>query len=105
MGDALRANLITIEWPSGIVQELRDIPVDQTLNITEPPSFDPPSGSSSSAIINLRGNVGEVFTIESSPDFSAWQSLTLYTNTNRISTLTVPISGDIARVFIRAKSL
>jgi hypothetical protein len=106
MGDAPRAKLITIEWLGGIVQELRDIPVDQTINITEPPSFDSPASSSSSAAtINLHGNVGDVFDIETSADFSSWQSLTTVTNTNRISTLTVPISGDAARIFIRAKSL
>jgi hypothetical protein len=36
LGEAQRASL-EIHWPSGIVQEMKDIPVDQRLHIEEPP--------------------------------------------------------------------
>ena len=36
LGDATNAQVLRIEWPSRLVQELRDIPLKQFLNVTEP---------------------------------------------------------------------
>ncbi len=36
LGDASRASRIEIRWPSGAVQELRDVPGGQVLTVTEP---------------------------------------------------------------------
>ena len=46
-GDATKADVVRIEWPSGIVQELRDVASKQILTVVEhqedfagqPPSF------------------------------------------------------------------
>ncbi|MBU6402739.1 MAG: ASPIC/UnbV domain-containing protein, partial [Verrucomicrobia bacterium] len=38
LGDAQSARLARIEWPSGTVQELADVPSDQILTITEAPN-------------------------------------------------------------------
>ena len=35
LGDATKIDTIRIEWPSGIVQELRDVPIRQYLRVTE----------------------------------------------------------------------
>jgi hypothetical protein len=37
LGDASVAEVVRIEWPSGIVQELFDVNADQILKVTEPP--------------------------------------------------------------------
>ncbi|HXJ62096.1 MAG TPA: FG-GAP-like repeat-containing protein, partial [Verrucomicrobiae bacterium] len=36
LGDATNAQLVRIEWPSGLVQEFRDVPPKQCLTVTEP---------------------------------------------------------------------
>jgi hypothetical protein len=36
LGPDTRADAIEIHWPSGIVQNLKDIPADQVLKVTEP---------------------------------------------------------------------
>ena len=37
LGDAARADLVRVEWPSGAVQELADVDTNQILTVTEPP--------------------------------------------------------------------
>jgi hypothetical protein len=37
LGDATAAEVVRIEWPSGIVQELANVSADQILKVTEPP--------------------------------------------------------------------
>jgi enediyne biosynthesis protein E4 len=37
LGDASKAELVRIEWPSGAVQELTEVAVNQILTVTEPP--------------------------------------------------------------------
>ena len=36
VGQHLKADRLTIRWPSGIVQELKEIAADQILTVTEP---------------------------------------------------------------------
>jgi len=40
LGDAVKADLVKIEWPSGIVQELTNVPARQLLTVTEPPRIE-----------------------------------------------------------------
>ncbi|MCZ7638687.1 MAG: ASPIC/UnbV domain-containing protein [Verrucomicrobia bacterium] len=37
LGDATKAGVVRIEWPSGAVQELTDVAANQILTVTEPP--------------------------------------------------------------------
>ncbi|MBE7499972.1 MAG: CRTAC1 family protein [Verrucomicrobiales bacterium] len=37
LGDATKADVVRIEWPSGAVQELTDVAANQILTVTEPP--------------------------------------------------------------------
>ncbi len=39
LGDATQVDILRIEWTSGIVQELYDVPVKQYLTVTEPPTL------------------------------------------------------------------
>jgi hypothetical protein len=36
LGSAASANLIEIRWPSGIVQELKDVAADRVIRVKEP---------------------------------------------------------------------
>jgi hypothetical protein len=38
LGDATNVDLVRIEWPSGVVQELTNVAVDQILTLWEPPA-------------------------------------------------------------------
>ncbi|MCP5119434.1 MAG: CRTAC1 family protein, partial [bacterium] len=38
LGDDDAATLIEITWPSGAIQTLKDVPADQILPVTEPPT-------------------------------------------------------------------
>jgi hypothetical protein len=40
LGSENRAKLIEIHWPSGIIQDLRNVPADQLLHVTEPEQRD-----------------------------------------------------------------
>jgi hypothetical protein len=46
LGDAKSINHLTIQWPSGLVQELNDIPANQHIRITE--------GESAYALLGIR---------------------------------------------------
>lgn len=41
LGDAAEVEVPTIEWPSGIVQEFKNVPARQILTVTEPPRLIP----------------------------------------------------------------
>jgi len=74
--DADKADVVRIEWPSGIVQELRDVSVDQTVTITEPPRLE----ALGIGRISIRCRKGQKFEVEVSNDLLTWTSLGLATN-------------------------
>jgi hypothetical protein len=41
LGDATKVEVLRIEWPSGIVRELTDVPANQCLTITETQNLEP----------------------------------------------------------------
>src|SRR5207244_8225277 len=41
LGDATKAEIVRIEWPSGQVQELTDVPARQILKVQQPPVHSP----------------------------------------------------------------
>jgi hypothetical protein len=94
-GSATNIDLLRVEWPSGIVQDLHDVAVDQTLIVEEP------SRIQSSAIVGggfeltLKGGGRDAFgqhrryDIESSVDLAGWSMLTNVVVTNANGTATV----------------
>lgn len=109
-GNATNIDLLRIEWPSGIIQELHDVTVDRTLVVEEP------SRIQSSAIIGggfeltLKGGGGDAFgrhrgyDIETSVDFVGWSVLTnvVVTNADGTATLRDASPGETIR-FYRAR--
>lgn len=78
LGDAPVAETVRIEWLSGIVQELHNVPVDQILTVIEPVRLQ----VTGRGTLEFRSWKGHVFAVEASPDLSAWSTLTTVTNTN-----------------------
>jgi hypothetical protein len=76
LGDATQVEVLRIEWPSGIVQELSNLPANQFLTVTEPPRLVPlaPCGFQIQCWLN------QSFDIEASTDLTTWTHVTTLTN-------------------------
>lgn len=81
MGDATVATMLRIEWPSGMVQTLAAIPVDQTVTVHEPPKLEiggPQANQAFEMILTSRG--GFNYAIEACEDFVNWSLVGTLTN-------------------------
>jgi hypothetical protein len=105
LGDATNALLLRIEWPSGTVQEFRDIPGNQTLTIVEPPRLSAPVlAGGASFQFSLIGGVGFKYDLETSRDLNVWAPWRSVTNLTRTITITdTNVTGATPR-FYRAVS-
>jgi hypothetical protein len=83
LGDATNVDVLRIEWPSGIVQELHNVPARQFLTVTEPPRL----LMTQAGKLQVRCWKGQCFTLETSTDLRQWQSLATLTNANAAGTL------------------
>ncbi len=81
LGDATNAQTLRIEWPSGTVQEFRDVMSKQTLTITEPPRL-LASVTNGSPQFSLKGGRGFQYDILASTDLTAWSPVGTVTITN-----------------------
>ena len=70
-GDATNVTTVRIEWPSGTVQELQGIGVNQILTVIEPPRL-LADLSNNQPRFTLRGGRGIQYQIESSTDLGVW---------------------------------
>ncbi len=82
LGDATQVVTLRIEWPSGIVQDIADVAVDQILTVTEPPRLTV-LGPTSFRIACWKGQSVEV---QDSTDLIHWEPLVQLTN----------VSGELA---------
>jgi enediyne biosynthesis protein E4 len=105
LGDATNAEVVRIEWPSGTVQELRNLAANQFLTVKEAPVLTALGrlGSKSGFVMALKGGQGISYTVECSTNLIQWTHLTSFVATNTLHlfsdaplTLTTP-SGK--RVF------
>jgi enediyne biosynthesis protein E4 len=78
LGDATSVDVLRIEWTSGQVQELQNVPVKQCLMVTEPARLAMPSVGQ----LRIQCWKGMACTIESSPDLISWTPLATLTNLN-----------------------
>jgi hypothetical protein len=74
--DAATAEVVRIQWPSGIVQELRDVQVNQALTVTEPPRLIPQGVGA----FQIQCWINQSFEVQTSVDLAAWASATTVTN-------------------------
>lgn len=87
LGDATIAELVRVEWPSGLVQEFQNVAADQILKITEHQSGPPPaptltaSRSAEGAVqLKLTGDKNFLYVFEGSTDLVKWMKLGVRTN-------------------------
>jgi len=100
LGDATQADILRIEWPSGIVQELTNVPANQILTVTEPSRLQA-LGAGRVRIQCWKGQKSEA---QVSNDLSAWTSLGVFTNETGRLEFTDPDAGQQAWRFYRAVS-
>ncbi len=72
---------VRIEWPSGQVTELKNIPAKQILTITEPGGQPRLQVTRVNGIVQFafNGDAGQKYAIEASSDLRAWSELTTLT--------------------------
>ena len=78
LGDATNVEVLRIEWTSGIVQEIQNVPVRQYLTVTEPPML----RMSRAGELQVQCWQGMVHRIERSSDLLNWTPLATMTNLN-----------------------
>ena len=89
LGDAANIDTIRIEWPSGAVQVLTNVLVQQSLSIIEPPALKALGVLSNESFqFSLIGGIGFRYDLETSSDLGSWAPWTSLTCTNRTMTLT-----------------
>jgi ASPIC and UnbV/FG-GAP-like repeat/Immunoglobulin domain len=96
LSDATNADLVRIEWPSGTVQELQNVPSKQILTVTEP-GGEPRLAATrvnSQVQLTLTGKQGSRYAIETSTALPNWNSANFtVTVTNQSGVLTFPAPG------------
>lgn len=82
LGDAAQVNVLRVEWPSGVVQEYREVGVNQSLVIREPPRLVPTGPCE----FEVRCWFGMQFAVQTSVDLKTWSSVGSVTNVNGTAT-------------------
>ena len=106
LGDATSAESVRIEWPSGTVQEMSNVPAGQFLSVTEPggePQLAATRENGQEQLM-LTGKQGSRYAIETATALPTWASADLtVTVTNQSGTVTFPAPGATgdARHFYR----
>jgi hypothetical protein len=87
-----------IEWPSGIVQELKDVTPRQILMVQEPAGLAMPTPGE----LRVTAWSNMVHRIEGSVDLREWTPLATVTNQTRVETYSDPGAGGMKYRFYRA---
>jgi hypothetical protein len=83
LGDATKVDLVRIQWPSGVVQELQDVGTNQFLTVVEQQEYGGPSPAFAGATTITNGvqlTISEpaadaVYALEASTDLVNWTKL------------------------------
>ena len=76
LGDASAAEIVRVEWPSGIVQEFHDVACRQILTVTEPARLH----VSEPGAFRIQSWKGMAFEVQASTDLNQWSPVTNVTN-------------------------
>lgn len=76
LGDATKVDTLRIEWPSGTVQELTDIPANQILTVIEPPRLIPQAAGK----FQIQCWVNQSFEVQCCSDLTTWAPVATVTN-------------------------
>jgi hypothetical protein len=92
LGDATRVDVLRIEWPSGIVQELGPVNADEFITLQEPLRMQIQAGPSQTLNVLTEGRGDAV--VERSNNFQEWHAVGSRNDTNR--TLHFDLAGEQA---------
>jgi enediyne biosynthesis protein E4 len=111
LGDATKVDTLRIEWPSGIVQELQDVAVDQILQVVESQGLILPEPLSiqtcemdATGVFHATVNCsvdGAVCVLESSSDLERWTKVRVGTSSGGTVELTDARAGESPGKFYR----
>jgi enediyne biosynthesis protein E4 len=80
LGNARKATLLRVEWPSGAIQEWTDVSVEQVLTLWEPPAPSAAVRPNGACVLSIRAQPNRGWQIQASNDLSEWQTLTTMTS-------------------------
>lgn len=95
LGDATNVDLVRIEWPSGIVQEFRDVALMRFLTVTEPPRLLSARIASTMFSITVKGGRGMQYYVQRSSNAWDWVPAALVTVANFDGTTTFSEPADV----------
>ncbi len=103
LGDATKADLVRIEWPSGTVTELRDVAPKRFLTVTESARLEAVVSNGTPQCF-LQGGHGRQYDVETSTNLPVWSLLRVLTitNLNGIIQITDPNATSSDHRFYRA---
>ena len=109
LGDAAQVDLLRIEWPSGIVQEITNVPANQVLAVTEhqegatnAPSLAMSNLTDGAVQLTATGQANLRYVFEASSDLAQWTKLAVRTNLTGTVKYTPPTSAS-SRQFYRVQ--
>jgi hypothetical protein len=92
LGDATKADVVRVEWPSGHVDEMHDVAANQILTVQEPPSVKCVSWDGSAMCLAITGNIGERYELRTSTDLALplanWEPWLTITNISKTMLVT-----------------
>jgi hypothetical protein len=97
LGDAASIDTLRIEWPSGIVQELRGMTPGKLLTVTEPARLQ----TLGAGVLRIQSWRGMAFKVQTSTDLDQWVTLTTVTNLTGTVEFTDPDATKELRRFYR----
>ena len=105
LGNATSIELIRIEWPSGVTQELRDVPVNQFLTVREPTVISPPVVTTGATVqLSIRARIGGVYQVEGTTNLTDWLPLATVTNLTGVLEFPDPVLTEAASRFYRIRT-
>jgi hypothetical protein len=105
LGDAAQVDTLRIEWPSGIVQEILNVPGRQILPVTErqgatqAPSLAMSNLTAGTVQSTATGQANFRYVFEASTDLAQWTKLAVRTNLTGTVNYTPPTSAAAQRFY------
>jgi hypothetical protein len=100
LGDATNVDLVRIEWPSGIVQQLTNVTGCQSLTVTEhqaeartPPGLAALKSADGKVQLNVTGQTNLLYVFEASTNLVQWTKIAVRTNLTGTLAFTPPTSS------------
>ncbi len=100
-GDATKADLVRIEWPSETVQELTNVPVNQFLTVWEPPALKAAVQDDRACVLTIAAQPNRAWRVEISSNLVNWQTLTTVSSPQVTSEYTDSSTGGVDCRFYR----